>query len=116
MKIGIVNIAATIFTMPLLLQKGGFNAPLQRQRKGTWYVKVLQKDPVLGKPKHVLKRGFETKRAASQREAEYKASETIESSVTIDEMLKHYLDAADSSDTARSMKTNWIRNHFAYSD
>ncbi len=84
------------------------------KERGTWFVKLSQKDPISGKPKQVLKRGFETKRAASQWEAEYKASKASKSSATFDEMLKKHLDAADSSETTRSMKTNWIHNHFPY--
>lgn len=82
------------------------------KERGTWYAKVSQKDPVSGKYKQILKRGFATKRAATQWEAEFKASKAGKSSVTFDEMLKQYLAANDSSDTAVTMKTNWIQNHF----
>lgn len=73
---------------------------------------ISQKDPVSGKYRQILKRGFTTNRAATQWKAEFKVSKAGKSSVAFDEMLRQYLAANDSSDTAVTMKTNWLQNHF----
>ena len=61
------------------------------EARKTWYVKYSAKDPVSGKRRQVLKRGFATKREASQWEAQQKASPASSTGTTFAEMDELYI-------------------------
>ena len=87
------------------------------KERGTWFVKFYSlADPITGKHSQVLKRGFKTKKEALRWEIEQKLSTQSKTSITFDDMLKMYLQSCDSSNTAVTMKTNWIHNHFPLYD
>ena len=61
------------------------------EARKTWYVKYSAKDPVSGKRRQVLKRGFPTKRDAQKWETEQKASPASSTGTTFAEMDELYI-------------------------
>lgn len=60
-------------------------------QRNTWYVKISSADPVSGKRKQIMKRGFPTKKAALQYEAEYTVSLEHSTSATFRELDEKYI-------------------------
>lgn len=61
------------------------------EKRNTWYVKYSTKDPVTGKRKQVLKRGFILKREAQQWESEQKSKgEQNTACITFAQLLEKY--------------------------
>ncbi len=81
---------------------------------GKWYVKYSVKDPVTGKRKQILKRGFSKQSEAKSWEADQLASKTTKTSATFMQMFEENLKYLNSSETAATMKRSWITRHFPY--
>ena len=86
------------------------------EKRKTWYVKYSSKDPVTGERKQILKRGFQTKREATQWEADQIANQAKHTTQTFRDLMLECLKSLDSSQTSYEMKTHWIENHFPYID
>jgi integrase len=90
--------------------------------KGRWYFKVwVGRDPLTGRQVQVTKRGFTTAtdaaraRRKAQDEAEsLPAVRTLPATLTVDELLDHYLDGLD-ADGKLSVKTRFDYRHNAAS-
>ncbi len=66
--------------------------PVYKQDNGKWYVKYSTKDPVTGRRKQIMKRGFAKQSEAKKWEAEQLASKATSTSVSFEEMMAAYLD------------------------
>ena len=86
------------------------------ENRNTWYVKYSAKDPVTGKRKQVLKRGFKTRRDAQRWEADQISSKAQHTEATFMDMLLENLKYLNSSQVSSAMKQSWIENHFPYYD
>jgi integrase len=85
--------------------------------RGTWFVSMRLPDEITGKSKKVVKRGFKTKKEASQWEAKQTAEKaTARSDMTFWEILQKYLDNNDTSKSTRSKKEGWLKKYFPYND
>lgn len=83
------------------------------KKKGSWYVSMRMPDPVSGKSKKVLKRGFETKRKAQEWEATARIEKTPTTSLTFWQVFQAFLDNNDTSKETRKKKESWITMYFA---
>ena len=61
------------------------------EKRGTWYVRIKQKDWT-GKAKSIWKRGFATKREASQWELDFKTKDNLPLDMTLNEFAKIYIE------------------------
>lgn len=81
--------------------------------RGTWYVKYSAKDPLTGKRKQILKRGFETKRDAVKWEARQKASgETSSGSITFAQLAEQYYAYNSPKERTQRTQTDMMEKYF----
>lgn len=90
--------------------------PAYKDKNGTWFVKYQVTDIRTGARKAAVKRGFPTKRAALDYEAEQRGEASGGSRATFDEILEEYLQSLDSSATSAKLKRSWISLHFPLHD
>ena len=86
------------------------------EKRKSWYVKYSTKDPVTGKRKQILKRGFPKQKDAKQWESEQIASAPSKTSATFMQMFEENLKFLNSSETSANMKRSWVKKHFPYCD
>ena len=86
------------------------------EKRKSWYVKYSAKDPVTGKRKQILKRGFPKQKDAKQWESEQIASAPTKISATFMQMFEENLKFLNSSETSANMKRSWVKKHFPYCD
>ena len=86
------------------------------EKRKSWYVKYSTKDPVTGKRKQVLKRGFPKQKDAKQWESEQIASAPSKTTATFMQMFEENLKFLNSSETSAKMKRSWVKKHFPYCD
>lgn len=84
--------------------------------RGTWYVKYSAKDPVTGKRRQIMKRGFAKQAEAKAWEAEQVVSSPSHTTATFMQMLDENLKFLNSSKTSANMKRSWIQKHFLLYD
>lgn len=84
-------------------------------KRNTWYIKTRLPDPVTGKSKQILKRGFATKRDALAWEAKQKNSDPV-SSVTFREMAHKYFDYRAQKPRTRAQQERTLELHWPYID
>ena len=88
--------------------------PVYKDDKGKYYVSMRLPDPVTGKSKKVLKRGFNTKKEAQSWEANARIEKkVVGTSITFWEVFQVQLDANDTSKSTRKKKEAWITKYFA---
>lgn len=85
-------------------------------KRGTWYIKFSCTDRISGKRKQILKRGFPTKREATQWEAEQRTVKAPATSITFRELLGKYFDYKKPRIKTRLNYTSNLENHFPYMD
>lgn len=84
------------------------------EKRKSWYVKYSAKDPVTGKRKQIMKRGFPKQSVAKAWEAEQIVSAPAHTSATFMDMFEENLKFLNSSKTSADMKRSWIEKHFPY--
>ena len=82
--------------------------------RGTWYVKYSAVDPITGKRRQILKRGFRTKRDALDYEASQRNAE-VPSSITFEELSRRYFDYRDASLKTRAGQEKSL-DHVSFMD
>lgn len=79
-------------------------------KRGTWFVKYSVLDPVTGKRKQALKRGFSTKRDALEYERTQKIN-TAHSSVTFGELAQKYFEYRKQTDKTQEKYTAMLKKY-----
>ena len=88
--------------------------PVYKDSKGKYYVSLRLPDPITGKSKKVLKRGFDTKREATAWESNARAEKaSAGSSITFWEVFQTQMDNNDTSKNTRHKKEAWISQYFS---
>lgn len=89
--------------------------PIYKDKKrGTYYVKLYQTDPVTGKYIQKTKRGFKKKCDAQEWEANQTLSKAQHTRATFGDMFEENLKYLNSSDTSAKMKRSWLTLHFPF--
>ena len=84
------------------------------ESRGTWYVSMRLPDPITGRSKKVVKRGFRTKKQASLWESKARAEgATAGTSIAFWEVFLECLNNSDAKGTTRQKKESWITMYFA---
>lgn len=86
------------------------------EKRKSWYVKYSTKDPVTGKRKQIMKRGFPKQKDAKKWESEQIASAPSKTTATFMQMFEENLKFLNSSETSANMKRSWVMKHFPYCD
>lgn len=83
--------------------------------RGTWYVKFRKKDPVTGKNKQVLRRGFATKKEALDFERRTLLSDNV-SGITFAQLTGLYFDYRENKEHTRAQAEQRLRDYFPLQD
>jgi len=85
-------------------------------QRGTWYVKFQVTDPLTGKRRAVLRRGFATKREALDYEAKHRTegAETRHTAFCV--VFEEWLKSLEASEETKAQKRNWLQRYFPLFD
>lgn len=86
--------------------------PVYRDKNGSWYYSIQRKDPVTGKYRHIHKRGFKTKKEATQALMKIEMSTAAKSSVTVREMIVLWEDHNQASKQTRQKHSQHFNIRF----
>ena len=83
-------------------------------QRGTWFVKMSQIDPVTGKRKQIMKRGFAKKTEAQKWESKQRAADDPTTSITFEAMAELYYSFKKQKQSTIDNQLSMLRNHFPY--
>lgn len=87
------------------------------KERGTWFAKISTKDPVTGKYKQILKRGFSTKREASLWESEQNVYSGVQTSITFREMDEKYIEYKNArKESTKEQERSRVNKYVTFAD